>query len=129
MWLTIFKVFILGGISLDICSEITNKNFQLYILQYTSPEAYDAPLTSPNENFEYSYPLFVMMIVQVLVIIIAQILVIIITHVLVIMTVQILVIDCTDTCDKDCTNTCDIECTNICDNAVQILVMMFLQCL
>ena len=52
MGITIFKIFICGGISTYICSEVTSHvtvklNFQPYIQRYTSP----------NENFEYSYPL------------------------------------------------------------------------
>ena len=61
MGITIFKVFIWGGISSDIClgitfygsarSRITIKlNIQLYIRQYTST----------NENFEYGYPLWML---------------------------------------------------------------------
>ena len=42
MGITIFKIFIWGGISSDICSEIT---------------FYGSIWASPNENFEYSYTL------------------------------------------------------------------------
>ena len=58
MGIIIFKIFIAGGILSDIGSEITfygsapsqvavKLNLQPYIRQYTSP----------NENFESSYPL------------------------------------------------------------------------
>ena len=57
MGITIFKIFIWGGIPFDIQWEITflhlrsqvtvKLNFRLYFLRYTSQ----------NENFEYSYPL------------------------------------------------------------------------
>ena len=56
MGITIFKIFILGGISSDIslgimfygsASVAVKLILRLYIRQYTSP----------NENFEYSYPL------------------------------------------------------------------------
>ena len=57
MGITIFKIFIWGGISLDKRSEIATQKrsrktnlvviFQPYIQRYTSL----------NENFEYSYPL------------------------------------------------------------------------
>ena len=52
MGITIFKIVIWGGILSDIRSEImfygsAKLNFGPYIQEYTSP----------NENFEYSYPL------------------------------------------------------------------------
>ena len=48
MGITIFKKFIWGGISSDIRSRVAVKlNFRPYIRRYTSP----------NENFEYIYPL------------------------------------------------------------------------
>ena len=60
MGITIFKVFIWGGISLNIHSEINvlqlrscvtiKLNSQPYIWRYN---------TSPNENVEYSYPLII----------------------------------------------------------------------
>ena len=54
MGITIFKIFIWGGILSDIRSETmfygsacASLNFRPFIRRYTSP----------NENFEYSYPL------------------------------------------------------------------------
>ena len=55
MGITVFKIFIWGGISSDIRSDVlrlrlrvsVKLNFRPYIRRYTSP----------NENFEYSYPL------------------------------------------------------------------------
>ena len=55
MGINIFKIFMWGGISSDICSEITfyclrvavKLDFRPYIRRYTSQ----------NQNFEYSYPL------------------------------------------------------------------------
>ena len=49
MGITIFKIFIWGIISSDIQSEIT---FQTKFLTYNIQQ-----YTSPNERFEYSYPL------------------------------------------------------------------------
>ena len=60
MGITLFKIFIWGGISSDILSEITfygsayarvavKLNFRPYIRRYRP--------TSPNEKVEYSYPL------------------------------------------------------------------------
>ena len=50
MGINTYKIFISGGISSDLRSEITLKlNFRPYIRRYISP----------NENFEYSYPLII----------------------------------------------------------------------
>ena len=53
MGITIFKVFIWGGISPDIRSEITFLPLPSRVAVKLNFRRY----TSPNENFEYSYPL------------------------------------------------------------------------
>ena len=60
MGMTTFKISIWGGISLDIRLDILSEipfskiNFRPYIRRYTSP----------NENFEYSYPLISTVIIS-----------------------------------------------------------------
>ena len=56
MGITIFKIFIREGIWLDICSEITFTAPLAHRQKINFPP-YTRGYTSPNENFEYSYPL------------------------------------------------------------------------
>ena len=51
MGITIFEIFIWGGISSDKWSKITHVTVKLNLWQYIRR------YTSPNEYFEYSYPL------------------------------------------------------------------------
>ena len=60
MGITVFKIFIWGGISSDICSEITFLRLRLHVAVKQNFRPYIRRYTSPNENFEYSYPLSVM---------------------------------------------------------------------
>ena len=57
MGITILKIFIWGGISLDIRSEITVLKLRLRVTVKPNFSPCIRRYTSSNENFEYSYPL------------------------------------------------------------------------
>ena len=57
MGITIFKIFIWGGISSDILQKSRFTALLMHRRKTKFPAVYPTIYTSPNENFEYSYPL------------------------------------------------------------------------
>ena len=57
MGITIFKIFIWGGILSNIRSKNRVLRLRLRVVVKLNFQPYIRPYISPNENFEYSYPL------------------------------------------------------------------------